>query len=272
MKRITCPSCGGKGWSTDSDGERGPCYRCGGETIRRGSGFNMKRTEKNGCGYIYVEDKVPCRSCGGMGYTKRDTVRSDRAEYVRGNPKPSDMITVKDSCYSCGGTGYQKGEEKPGSACFPYETLIDTPYGKVKIGDLKKGQMILSYDDGKLVPRVITRKRVRGTALIFRVDFATGKALFATGHHSFLTQDGWKRLADIRTMDKIIRSDGVGSIVQSITMQKVEHVFNIYTAGEHTFIADDCVAHNFTEYRAMRTIFHRLFLDPVSIMFQPVQV
>lgn len=181
-----------------------------------------------------------------------------------------------DGCGQCAADYESNASMKPsreemglGPACFPYDTLIDTPYGKEKIGGLKKGQVILSYNAGKLVPRVITRKRVRGVEQIIRVEFSTGKTLLATGHHSFLTQSGWKKLADIRSGDKVIRSDASASTVQSITTQKVEPVFNIYTAGEHNFIANDCVAHNFTEFRALRTILHRLFLDgPTSVIGQ----
>lgn len=153
--------------------------------------------------------------------------------------------------------------DKESKGCFPYDTLIDTPYGKVKIGELQKGQLVMSYADGKLVPRVITRKRVRGNAQIVRAEFETGMTLRATRHHSFLTQSGWKKLADIRPGDQIVRASADSLIVKSMTLQGVEPVFNIYTAGEHNFIADGFVAHNFTEFRALRTVLHRIFLDPI---------
>ena len=149
-------------------------------------------------------------------------------------------------------------------ACFPWSTLIDTPDGKVKIGDLKKGQMILSYVDGKLVPRVITRKCSQGIAEVVRVEFGTGNSLPTTMHHTFLTSSGWKKMANIKAGDKMVQADGSSLVVKSTTRQKAEPVFNIYTAGEHNFIAEGFVAHNFTEFRALRTILHRIFLDPVA--------
>ena len=149
------------------------------------------------------------------------------------------------------------------SSCFPYDTLIDTPSGKVKIGELKKGQLVLSYNAGKLIPRPITRKRARGVAPIVQIEFSDGKTLFATNHHSFLTQGGWKKLADIRLGDKVVRADTRHSTVKRVTQLGTEPVFNIYTAGEHTFIAEGFVAHNFTEFRRVRTILHQLFLDPI---------
>lgn len=152
-----------------------------------------------------------------------------------------------------------------GKPCFPYDTLIDVPGGRTKIGDLKKGQFVLSSDEvGGIVQCVITRKRVRGLARIMLVEFDTGKTLRATGHHSFFTKRGWNRLSHIRPGDEIVRADGEYSVVKNIILQGVEPVFNIYTAGEHNFFADGLLAHNFTEFRVIRTIWHQVFLDPIA--------
>lgn len=151
-----------------------------------------------------------------------------------------------------------------GSSCFPSYTLIETPFGRTDIGSLRKGQTILSYNtDGLLVPRAITRKRVRGVAQVFRVDFEDGNRLFTTAHHSFLTEKGWKKLADMRAGEKLVKADTTTARIARFTRLGPNPVFNIYTAGEHNFIADGIVAHNFTEFRALRTVLHQIFLDPV---------
>jgi DnaJ-class molecular chaperone len=108
MKKITCPGCKGSG-RVSFDGEDSPCYQCGGSRTK-GSGFFAQNKDKNGCGYIYVEDKGPCSNCGGKGFTTRQQVKSELAEYVArgGKPGPSGFVTVKDPCFSCGGTGYKK--------------------------------------------------------------------------------------------------------------------------------------------------------------------
>jgi hypothetical protein len=50
--------------------------------------------------------------------------------------------------------------------------------------------------------------------------------------------------------------------VEGFSTEPAEPVYNIHTTGEHNFIADGVVAHNFTEFRRLRTLFHRLFIDP----------
>jgi intein/homing endonuclease len=222
---------------------------------------------------------------GRAGYYKCDACRGEGKLEVRsGNDTDWESSTSRiEDCDKCDGSGRiyyhengetyrerilrQNREEKENlryyhRPCFPYRTLIDTPYGNAKIGDLKKGQLVLSYDAGELVPRVITRKRVRGIAQVLRVEFDDGKMLFTTAHHTFLTEGGWKKLADIHLGEKLVKADDSTSTVARFTKLDPEPVFNIYTEGEHNFIADGCVAHNFTEFRTMRTLLHRLFLDP----------
>jgi hypothetical protein len=124
---------------------------------------------------------------GRAGYYKCDACRGEGKLEVRsGNDTDWESSTSRiEDCDKCDGSGRiyyhengetyrerilrQNREEKENlryyhRPCFPYRTLIDTPYGNAKIGDLKKGQLVLSYDAGELVPRVITRKRVRGTS------------------------------------------------------------------------------------------------------------
>ncbi len=194
--------------------------------------------------FSFVKEKAMGKYSDGCPDTGHDTHRGDCENSMFGhgfNPK-----------------------EDGGKACFPSYTLIDTPLGKMEIGSLTKGQIILSYNpDGLLVPRAITRKRVRGTAQVFRVDFENGSPLFTAAHHSFLTEKGWKKLADMRPGEKLVKANATIATVARFTRLGLNPVFNIYTAGEHNFIADGVVAHNFTEFRTVRTALHRLFLDPV---------
>lgn len=153
------------------------------------------------------------------------------------------------------------------SACFPCATLISTPQGKIKIGDLSVGQMVWSFQNRGMVKRAITKKLVHGEAKIMAVEFGDGEArIHCTTNHSFLTTKGYLALQKIVVGDSIVYMDANGNEglrrVTSITDTKTrEPVFNLYTQGEHNFIVDGYVAHNFTRFRAFRTAFHRLFLD-----------
>ncbi len=167
-----------------------------------------------------------------------------------------------------------EGCEKCRRGCFPYSALIETPSGKIPIGDLRVGQMVLSYSNtGILVPRRITRKLSYGPASIVRVEFTPNKThLNCTESHSFLTGRGWLAVKKLHSGDSIFqaKTSRISPIqIRRITSTgKMEPVFNLYTEGEHNFIADDCIAHNFTFLRVFRMALHRIFFDNSSkIMF-----
>lgn len=151
--------------------------------------------------------------------------------------------------------------------CFQYSALINTPQGKIKIGDLSVGQMVWSFQNGGMVKRAITKKLVYGNAKIMAVEFGEGESqIRCTASHSFLTDKGYLELSKIVAGDSIVYMDANGNEglrrVTGITDTKTrEPVFNLYTQGEHNFIVDGYVAHNFTRFRALRIVFHRLFLD-----------
>lgn len=129
--------------------------------------------------------------------------------------------------------------------------------------------MVLSYSNGIMVPRLITRKLAYGKAALVKINFeAEGNSLLCTTSHSFLTERGWLAIKEVNPGDKIMRVNAasldqcrVKSIVPTGTR---EPVFNLYTQTEHNFIVDGCVAHNFTHFRFARVILHRLLFDKVK--------
>lgn len=153
--------------------------------------------------------------------------------------------------------------------CFPYSTLIETPTCQTQIGNLSEGQMILSYSkNGVLVPRRITRKLVHEATPLVKVTFESeDSTLVCTANHSFKTDKGYQALHDLRPGDfitRVVSSETVLHCIKSITPTgTIEPVFNLYTQGEHNFIADGCVAHNFTHFRMLRVVLHR-FADTLS--------
>lgn len=161
-----------------------------------------------------------------------------------------------------------------GAECFPAGTLVDTPTGKVRIADLEKGQFVLSYNDGSLVPRQITRKLVYKPAKLMKVTFEDGGTpVIVTVSHSFLSARGWLAVKELRQGDDILQASATPRRIASVTSTgTTEPVFNLYTQYEHNFIADGCVAHNFTYFRALRTILHNLFLDGAPATSREVTV
>lgn len=157
--------------------------------------------------------------------------------------------------------------DEPSQSCFPYSALVETPFGKVPIGELTKGQDVLSYRGGGiLVPRRITRVLKYDVSSIVRVEFTHDEAyLKCTKSHSFLTGRGWLSVKNLHTGDSIFRarsSQIQKAVIRSIIPTGImEPVFNLYTEGEHNFLVDGYIAHNFTHFRLLRIAFHKLFID-----------
>ena len=59
-----------------------------------------------------------------------------------------------------------------------------------------------------------------------------------------------------------MQAEGTAHVVEVLTEPGPEPVYNLYTAGEHSFIVEGCVVHNFTTMRVVRTWLHRWFIDP----------
>lgn len=154
--------------------------------------------------------------------------------------------------------------EPPAATCFPASTRVLTHSGYRPIADIEKGDLVLTYGpDGSTQLRPVTRKLTHGETSILSVCFEEGPALRTTGFHTVLTARGWLRVDALVVGDSLIQHDGTQRVVQKLMAEsKREPVYNLYTAGEHTFIVEGCVAHNFTVLRTLRTWLHRVFIDP----------
>lgn len=97
-KTITCPDCGGSGWTENSSETTVGCTRCGGsnrEVKTLLGGYKWERTK--GTGRITVSG-APCSTCNGKG--KYQTEVNSYPEYRQGG-------TVKwVTCYACKGSGF----------------------------------------------------------------------------------------------------------------------------------------------------------------------
>lgn len=160
----------------------------------------------------------------------------------------------------CLGTGRQDAS----GGCFPASALVSTPGGLRRIVDVSVGEDIFSWSpNGGMVPRRVTVVKRYSPQQVLRLVVASGRALCVTGHHTMLSQRGWVRVRSLRVGDSLTNPfDGLEQINAVELLPKAEPVFNLTTSGEHTFIVDGFVAHNFTELRKLRTLLHRNLVDP----------
>lgn len=160
---------------------------------------------------------------------------------------------------SLNGPSYSGGGS--GSGCFHGDTLIQTPHGARPIKEVKIGTMIMSWNaaSAQLVERPVTAVKVHKSADIIAVELEDGNLLKVTPNHTVLSSKGWRRIGKLRPGDDIICSSDKRVTIKTMTQvaDKAE-VYNIITKGEHNFVADGVVAHNFTILRRTRTALHRL--------------
>ncbi|MBP6994633.1 MAG: replicative DNA helicase [Phycicoccus sp.] len=96
------------------------------------------------------------------------------------------------------------------SGCLPGETRIlraDTG-AEVTIGELaasgERDITVWALDDGlRYTKRTMTHAFSTGVKPVHRLTFASGKTLRATENHPFLTYEGWRQLATLRTGDRV---------------------------------------------------------------------
>ena len=128
--------------------------------------------------------------------------------------------------------------------------------------------MVSYRPDGTLVLRPVTRKWVHGYHKITRVRMSNGKVLRSTANHTVLTSQGWRTVEALRVGDVLGQRDSMGVVDRIELEDEPVPVYNLYTAGEHTFIVDGVVVHNFTVLRVLRTCLHRLVFDPLATIFE----
>ena len=152
-----------------------------------------------------------------------------------------------------------------GGGCFPGDVNVLTPHGLKKIDSLKKGDLVLSYSlksSGHVLSvRQITKLLSHAAQSIETVHYNEGQPLRTTRNHTLLTTRGWLRIDKLKIGDNVIQNDGSTRRVTGCSSNHPEPIYNLHTAGEHNFIVEGCIVHNFSRFRLLRTMFHQLFID-----------
>jgi phage terminase large subunit len=86
-----------------------------------------------------------------------------------------------------------------GYSCLGGDTLIKTKNGDKKIKDIKKGEYVFTRDGYK----EITFSGKTGRREVYELDFGYKKNIIVTGDHKIFTTDGWKKVTELKTNEKI---------------------------------------------------------------------
>jgi Pretoxin HINT domain len=166
--------------------------------------------------------------------------------------------------------GYTLAKRDRGKHCFPSSALVRTPRGYEMICKLNTGDSVICYDElsGAFAAREVTRRIDYPAAILWDIHMVGLPVPVATtASHPFLTTSGWKCAIQLSPGDQLIAFDERGGFKHE-TVLSVENtdrrqaVYNLHTAGDHTYIVDGLIVHNFVYFRTFRTHWHRLFIDP----------
>ena len=126
--------------------------------------------------------------------------------------------------------------------CLVGSTLITTPTGLVPIKDIKIGDTVLTYLDGKLVEDTVINSRSTGVKTVRDYTFSNGTILTGTSNHPVMTPEGWKDLGE--AVSSLIPESNLYTTVVSKSEEYKEEVYNLTVGNNHTYIANGLLTHN----------------------------
>jgi Pretoxin HINT domain len=166
--------------------------------------------------------------------------------------------------------GYTPAMRDRGKRCFPSSALVRTPHGYEVICKLNAGDSVICYDElsGTFGAREVTRRIEYPAAILWDIRMVGLPVPVATtASNPFLTTSGWKSAIHLAPSDQLIAFDEHGGVKHETVLSvdvtdRRQAVYNLHTAGDHTYIVDGLIVHNFVDFRTFRTHWHRLFIDP----------
>ena len=162
-----------------------------------------------------------------------------RAICVHGLAVGWNECTQPDDKYHCtvGGGPCPGG----GGGCFLAGVMVNTRNGLMPIEQLKVGDEVLGFQDGKLQYCTVSH--------IYRsyqpYYFIINGSIKVTGSHPFWVDGGWIQAEYIELGDILLSKDLKPVVVQSkIQVDEPVRVFNIEVDNAHTFFVQDILVHN----------------------------
>ena len=178
-----------------------------------------------------------------------------------------DAISIIKSKYGSNVWTVDIGGEQTG--CFPSSTLILTPGGCRPISNIDAGDQVISFKRDELAPcvSIVTQRLDHSKAILWEIHTtAKSEPIRCTAIHAYLTARGWLQASQLRVGDELLGLNLDGNFRAEVTdvmaTDNFELVHNLHTTGEHNFIAEGFVVHNFSCFREIRTSWHRIFIDP----------
>ncbi len=89
--------------------------------------------------------------------------------------------------------------------CHTFNTLIDSHRGQARIGELRDGDEILTYDGESLVTGTVSGHHCTGIKKVLEITFNDGTIVEMTPGHPVLTAAGYTYAGDLTSSDNVVR-------------------------------------------------------------------
>ena len=125
-----------------------------------------------------------------------------------------------------------------GRQCLTSDSFISTKDGMKQIVDIKEGDIVLSYKEGKIIETEVTHLHNNGIQPTYIVTFKDGKYIKSTDNHRYLTDNGWQYLSELDSGSKILNIDNEYSEIHSINSFGEEEVYDLTVPETANFFAN----------------------------------
>lgn len=125
-----------------------------------------------------------------------------------------------------------------GFACLKGDTLVSTDKGNIPIKDIKIGDNVLTREGYKKV--LFTQNK--GIKEVYSIDFGYGNSIIATGDHIIFTYDGWKRVDELRGVEKlcVMKSNLMAEFIKGIQRGNIQTISTIKQKLKAEFTIEMC--------------------------------
>lgn len=196
-------------------------------------------------------------------YEARQDARAAEDKKLRQESHDEHIKRINEQDFSSNNSNNKKNPTN--TSCFPASVHIKTPSGTQSIARISNGDMVMVYNlkTGKSEPQPVTNVKQHQLCKICNVWTEDGNKLRVTKTHALQTDQGWKRVNQLKTGDILNRISSTGvlekvSVVKIATEQNPENVYNLIVAENYTFIADGFVASSFSYFRETRKLYHNV--------------
>ncbi len=132
-----------------------------------------------------------------------------------------------------------------GGGCFHEDTLVTTPIGKIRIKDLKVGDVIFSFDENGIIHESIVEKTfIHENDEIYKIRFWGGELLITLNHWVLNQYNAFAEIGTLTQDDCLVDDMGHLRPILSFEYFGSFPVYNLTVSDNHTFIADGIRVHN----------------------------